>query len=124
MALPMSIYVFSCLLVITLHGSVTFVMLHLLEQHGMHARSGACSCLANGKLLHVWQDPMSAAATWPHHHGDATVLQDAILGLCSGADALFTIGALREATTGFLTHLPQDSRGPPAEGLAWVSSCA
>ena len=67
---------------------------------------------------------MSAAATWPHHNGDATVLQDAIFGLCSCSDALFTIEALREATTGFLTDLPQDSRGPPAEGLTWVSSCA
>jgi len=52
------------------------------------------------------------------------VLQDAIIGLCSGPDALFTLGALREATTGFLTHLPQDSRAPPVEGLTWVSPCA
>ena len=34
------------------------------------------------------------------------------------------MGAWREATTGFLTHLPQDSRAPPVEGLTWVSSCA
>ncbi len=67
---------------------------------------------------------MSAAATWPHHNSNATVLQDAIIGLCSGSDALFSMGALCKATTKFLTHLPQDSRGPPAEGLTWVSSCA
>ena len=67
---------------------------------------------------------MSTAATWPHHNGDATVLQDAIFGLCSGPDALFTMGALREATIQFLTNLPQDSRAPPVEGLTWVSSCA
>ena len=67
---------------------------------------------------------MSAAATWPHYNSDATVLQDAIIGLCNGPDALFTTGALCQATSRFLTHLPQDSRGPPAESLTWVSSWA
>ena len=67
---------------------------------------------------------MSTAATWPHHDGDAIVLQDAIIGLCSGSDALLTVGALCEATTRFLTHLPQDSRALPAEGPTWVSPCA
>jgi len=52
------------------------------------------------------------------------MLQDAIIGLCSGPNAVFTAGALCEATTQFLTHLPLDSRAPPAEGLTWVSFCA
>ena len=115
----------SCLLLIDLYGSVALASLHLLQQHVMLARLVASSCLATGKLsMYHTQSPVSTAATWPHHDGDATVLQDAIIGLCSGPDALFTLGALCEATTGFLTHLPQDSRGPPVEGLTWVSSGA
>ena len=51
--LCLSICVFSCLLVIKLYGSVTLVSFHLLQQHVMHARLGACSCLATGKLLHI-----------------------------------------------------------------------
>ncbi len=111
--LCLSSYIFPCLLVNKLYNSVTLVSLHLLQQHVMLARLAACSCLATGRLsmCHT-QTPVGAAALWPHHNGDATVLQDVIIGLCSGSTALFTMGALREATTGFLTHLPQDSRAP------------
>ncbi|DBA83241.1 TPA: hypothetical protein ACH3X2_006750 [Trebouxia sp. C0005] len=51
-------------------------------------------------------------------------IRDAIFGLCSGPTAIFTMGALCEATAQFLTNVPQDSRAPPVEGLTWVSSCA
>ncbi|KAL0040808.1 hypothetical protein WJX79_006079 [Trebouxia sp. C0005] len=47
-------------------------------------------------------------------------IRDAIFGLCSGPTAIFTMGALCEATAQFLTSVPQDSRAPPVEGLTWI----
>ncbi|DBA74125.1 TPA: hypothetical protein ACH3X1_010930 [Trebouxia sp. C0004] len=47
-------------------------------------------------------------------------IRDAIIGLCSGPAAVFTMGALREAVVDFLTNLPQDSRASPVEGLTWI----
>ncbi len=63
--LCLAIYVFSCLQVFHLCGSVTLASIRLLQQHVM-ARLVACSCLATGKVsMYYTQDPVSNAATWP-----------------------------------------------------------
>ena len=51
----------------------------------------------------------------------ATVLQEAIIGLCTGQAPLFSMEALAVATEGFLAGLLRDHQDPVAKGLFWVS---
>ena len=120
--LCLSIYVFSCLLVI-------LWLCHTCLDTFASAACPACKVgglhlPCNRQTKHMSQGPMNIAGTWPNYNGGVIVLQDAIIGLCSGPAALFTMGALLEATIDFLTNLPQDSRAPPVEGLTWVRLCA
>ena len=60
---------------------------------------------------------------YSHHADHATLLQDAVMRLCHGPAALFTMEAAVKAIAEFLTNLPQDCGAAPAEGLSWVTSC-
>ena len=91
----------------------------------MHAIPIHCSSLTTHKLTHNRQQGLieDTAEAYSHRADNAIVLQDAVMSLCRGPAALFTMGALVKAIAGFLTNLPQDSGAPPAEGLNWVTSC-
>ncbi len=85
----------------------------------------ACSGLTTDKLTNNRQKGLieDTAEAYSHHADHAVVLQDAVMSLCHGPAALFTMEAVVKATAEFLTNLPQDSGAPPAEGLTWVTSC-
>jgi len=91
----------------------------------MHAILMACSSLAMGKLTNNRQQNLieETAEACSHQADHAIVLQDAVMRLCHGPAALFTMEAVVKAIAEFLTNLPQDSGAPPAEGLSWVTSC-
>lgn len=100
-----------------------FVTWHMTKSMRL-SRHNTCSCCCGA--LHCYHADVSlhgeiVALEKASQEMRCNFLQDVVLGLCTGAEALFGQEAVDKAMLALLNSLTTGSRPLPAEGLTWVS---